>query len=226
MTNALQVDVEKALLDLNRTLIHSPVSGIVSKLLTSPGRRVMSSMDSPDASNIAVLFEKGKLQAGIDVPLADASKVFVGQDVEIICSFLPEQPIQGKVSRISGEADFQRNTLEIKVRLLKPDERLRPEMLCRAKFFAPQESPQDELSNDGLGVLIPMNLIANISKKNHTLFIVSKDGKTAELVEIQLGKKVISDHISVLSGLKGGEQIILNPPSTLQSGDRIKVVTQ
>lgn len=224
MTNALQVDVEKALLDLNRTLIHSPVSGVVSKLLTSPGRRVMSSMDSPDASNIAVLFEKGKLQAGIDVPLADASKVFVGQDVEIICSFLPEQPIQGKVSRISGEADFQRNTLEIKVRLLKPDERLRPEMLCRAKFFAPQESPQDELSNDGLGVLIPMNLIADISKKNHTLFIVSKDGKTAELVEIQLGKKVISDHISVLSGLKGGEQIILNPPSTLQSGDRIKVV--
>jgi len=49
-------------------------------------------------------------------------------------------------------------------------------------------------------------------------------GKLQNWSKFNWAKKVISDHISVLSGLKGGEQIILNPPSTLQSGDRIKVV--
>lgn len=184
----------------------------------------MSNMDSPNASSVAVLFEKGKLQAGIDVPLADASNVFIGQEVEIICSFLPEKSISGKVTRISGEADFQRNTIEVKVQLLNPDDRLRPEMLCRAKFQAPKKSVKRQISDEFLGVLIPLNLISNTEKKKHQLFIVSQDGETAEIAEVQLGDKIVGDHISVVSGLKGGEQIITNPPDSLQSGDRIKLL--
>lgn len=221
---ALEVGVETSLLDLNRTEIRSPSSGIVVKLLTSPGKRVMSNMDSPNASSVAVLFEKGKLQAGIDVPLADASNVFIGQEVEIICSFLPEKSISGKVTRISGEADFQRNTIEVKVQLLNPDDRLRPEMLCRAKFQAPKKSVNKQNSDEFLGVLIPLNLISNTEKKKHQLFIVSQDGETAEIAEVQLGDKIVGDHISVVSGLKGGEQIITNPPASLQSGDRVKLL--
>ena len=79
-------------------------------------------------------------------------------------------------------------------------------------------------SDEFLGVLIPLNLISNTEKKKHQLFIVSQDGETAEIAEVQLGDKIVGDHISVVSGLKGGEQIITNPPDSLQSGDRIKLL--
>ena len=223
ISSAYDVEVKKAELDLNRTVIVSPTNGIVLKLQTSPGRRLMSNMDSPDASSVAVLYEKGNLQARIDVPLADAASVFVGQEVEIISSMLPEKVFHGLVSRISGEADFQRNTLEVKVRLLNPDDRLRPEMLCRAKFLAPQLASDQNVSATGVGVLIPQILIPETAQKHHQLFIVSQDGKTAEVVSVEVGDKVIGDHISIISGLLGGEQIIANPPQSLRAGDRIKI---
>jgi HlyD family secretion protein len=223
ISSAFDIGVKKAELDLNRTMIVSPADGIVLKLLTSPGRRLMSNMDSPDASSVAVLYEKGNLQARIDVPLADAANVFVGQKVEIISSMLPEKVFHGLVTRISGEADFQRNTLEIKVRLLKPDDRLRPEMLCRAKFLAPQLTGDQNVSATALGVLIPQILVPETGKKHHQLFIVSQDGKTAEVVSIEVGDQVVGEHISIISGLHGGEQIIANPPKSLRAGDRIKI---
>jgi len=223
ISSAFDVEVKKAELDLNRTVIVSPADGIVLKLQTSPGRRLMSNMDSPDASSVAVLYEKGNLQARIDVPLADAASVFVGQQVEIISSMLPEKVFHGLVSRISGEADFQRNTLEVKVRLLNPDDRLRPEMLCRAKFLAPQLATDQNVSATGVGVLIPQILIPKTGEKYHQLFIVSQDGKTAEVVSVEVGDKVVGDHILIISGLLGGEQIIANPPQSLRAGDRIKI---
>jgi len=223
ISSAFDIEVKKAELDLNRTVIVSPADGIVLKLLTSPGRRLMGNMDSPDASSVAVLYEKGNLQARIDVPLADAANVFVGQEVEIISSMLPAKVFHGLVSRISGEADFQRNTLDIKVRLLNPDDRLRPEMLCRAKFLAPQLTSDQNVSATALGVLIPQILIPEIGQRHHQLFIISEDGKTAEAVSIEVGEKVVGDHISIISGLHGGEQIIANPPQSLRAGDRIKI---
>ena len=223
ISSAFDIGVKKAELDLNRTVIVSPADGIVLKLLTSPGRRLMGNMDSPDASSVAVLYEKGNLQARIDVPLADAANIFVGQEVEIISSMLPAKVFHGLVSRISGEADFQRNTLDIKVRLLNPDDRLRPEMLCRAKFLAPQLTSDQNVSATALGVLIPQILIPEIGQRHHQLFIISEDGKTAEAVSIEVGEKVVGDHISIISGLHGGEQIIANPPQSLRAGDRIKI---
>ena len=50
-----------------------------------------------------------KLQARIDVPLTEASKLSIGQKVEISCSFLPNLKFNGQVTRIVGEADLQRS---------------------------------------------------------------------------------------------------------------------
>ena len=88
---------------------------------------------------------ENKLQARIDVPLSEASKLFIGQEVEIACSMLPDTHFKGKLSRILGEADFQRNTLQVKVQILDPDLRLRPEMLCRAKFFSQKKNRRGDI---------------------------------------------------------------------------------
>ena len=100
----------------------------------NPGSRIMLDMDDKDAAAAAILYE-GQVQARIDVPLSEAAKINLGQMVEITSSILPEKVFRGRISRILGEADLQRNTLQVKVSLIDTHPRLRPEMLCRAKFF-------------------------------------------------------------------------------------------
>ena len=85
--------VEKAELDLNRTEIISSAKGRVLKLFASPGKRLMQQMDMPEASTAITLYNEERLQARIDVPIADVSKLLEGQKVEITCSMLPRRTL-------------------------------------------------------------------------------------------------------------------------------------
>ncbi len=217
-------ELEKASLDLNRTLITSSFEGSVLRLLTSPGKRLMQKMDSPESSTALILYDPGKLQARIDVPLAEASKIFIGQEVELSSSLLPNMVLKGKLTRIEGEADLQRNTLQVKVRLFEPDERLRPEMLCRAKFLSPMNDEVSKNHSGGLAVFVPKSLKSNDKATNEWLWLVSPDGKYAKSREVTFGNEVVNGYVSVLSGLQAGEKVILNPPSFLKDGDRINIL--
>ena len=223
ITESKKVLWEKALLDLNRTLIHSPTDGIVLRLLASPGKRLMRQMDAPDSSTALIIFEADKLQARIDVPLADASELSLNQRVEVFCSILPELKLEGILSQISGEADLQRNTLQVKVRILNPDDRLRPEMLCRAKFLSNAVNSKSKKIANSLGVFVPLALKPENNQSIEELWIIGADGRSAELRKVRFGKEIINEYISVISGLNAGDLIILNPPSSLKSGDRVKI---
>jgi HlyD family secretion protein len=223
ITESRKILWEKAELDFNRTLIHSPINGVVLRLLASPGKRLMRQMDAPDSSTALIIFEADKLQARIDVPLADASKLSLNQKVEIVCSILPELKFEGILTRISGEADLQRNTLQVKVRILNPDDRLRPEMLCRAKFLLNTENSKSKNSANSLGVFVPFTLKPENNQSIKELWIIGADGRSAELRKVRFGKEINNEYISVISGLNAGDLIILNPPSSLKSGDRIKI---
>ena len=223
VTKSRKILREKAELDFNRTLIHSPINGVVLRLLANPGKRLMRQMDAPDSSTALIIFETDKIQARIDVPLADASKLSLNQGVEILCSILPELKLEGILTRISGEADLQRNTLQVKVRILNPDNRLRPEMLCRAKFLLSTNNSKSKNPTIGLGVFVPLTLKPESNKLIEKLWIVGADGRSAELREVRFGKEITNEYVSVNSGLNAGDLIILNPPASLKSGDRIKI---
>ena len=128
------------------------------------------------------------------------------------------------ISRILGEADLQRNTLQVKCSLIDPHPRLRPEMQCRAKFF--------EMSTEKNEVNSPFKIFIN----KNLLF-----DKITEKIQIKnfgdfeprqhLRKKThiywrchTWEHISVKRGLFAGDSVILNPPDFLENGDRVKII--
>ncbi len=126
---------DEARLRLERCVIRAPISGAVQRRMKGPGDVVMLEGDSPDAPQIVTLYEPERLQVRVDVPLADAAKVVVGQRCEIVVEVLPERSFAGEVTRVTREADLQKNTLQMKVRVIDPDPILRPEMLARVKFL-------------------------------------------------------------------------------------------
>ena len=223
-TEIFSVQKQKAELDLKRTKITSPINGIILRLLAKPGSRIMLDMDDKDAAAAAILYEGGKLQARIDVPLSEAAKINLGQMVEITSSILPEKVFRGRISRILGEADLQRNTLQVKVSLIDTHPRLRPEMLCRAKFFG--MSSHNKEGSSQFKIFINKDLIkigSEDSNSEKELWVISNNGKTCEKRRVSIGGTIRGKYISVTQGLMAGETIILNPPETLDNGDRVEI---
>ena len=223
-TEIFSVQKQKAELDLKRTKITSPINGIILRLLAKPGSRIMLDMDDKDAAAAAILYEGGKLQARIDVPLSEAAKINLGQMVEITSSILPEKVFRGKISRILGEADLQRNTLQVKVSLTDTHPRLRPEMLCRAKFFG--MSSDNKEGSSQFKIFINKNLFkigSEDSNSEKELWVISNNGKTCEKRRVSIGSTIRGQYISVAQGLLAGEAIILNPTEDLENGDRVEI---
>ena len=221
-SKVLEIKKQVAELDLNRTDVKSPVDGIVLRSMVKPGARLMLHMDDMDAGTAAILYEEGKLQARIDVPLNEVSKINLGQSVEITSSIFPSKVFQGKVTRILGEADLQRNTLQVKVSLLNPDPKLRPEMLCRAKFFDIGTSYTKEKHQ--MKIFVPQFVRSSNLGDDDVLWVLSVDGNHAEKRKVSFGTEVREAYIEISSGLRAGDKIILNPPPQIKEGDRVKII--
>lgn len=126
---------DEAALRLSRMTLRAPGAANVLRRLKRPGDKVMLGMDDPHSSHVLHLYDPAKLQVRVDVPLADAAQVRVGQACEVVVDVLPDQIFRGAVSRVTHEADLQKNTLEIQVRVIAPSVWLKPEMLARVKFL-------------------------------------------------------------------------------------------
>ena len=230
MIAAAKVKVAESELALARTEIVSPVDGVVLELKAAPGQKKLLQMDDRDSATIAVLFETGKLQARVDVPLADARGLVPGQPAIITSDFLPNVEFKGVVSRIVGTADLQRNTLQAKVRVIDPDERLRPEMLCRVKFLEHRNAPPTTGGSNGTGptsigtraVMAPVVGLVDRNQNRATAWVVDADGSRAVRRDVELGSLEIDGYVAVRSGLLAGELLILPPHGGLEEGRRVE----
>lgn len=224
MLASLSTQRDTAQLALNRTQITSPMDGIVLRLHAAPGRKKMLDMDDPNSAVVAELYDPSKLQARIDVPLNEAAALAVGQHVEMSSDLLADKVFTAKVTRISGQADLQRNTLQAKVSIENPDPRLRPDMLVRAKFYsAGKQNTGDSQSlpladsSSRLSIYVSNEALVTDTQ----VWVVSKDS-TAEIRRVTLGEDIRDGHRIVLDGLRSGESVILPPFSDLVPGLRIK----
>ncbi|MEC9373687.1 MAG: efflux RND transporter periplasmic adaptor subunit [Planctomycetota bacterium] len=126
---------DEAALRLERMEIPAPISGFVQRRLKAPGDKVMLGADDAESAHVLHLYDPERIQVRVDVPLADAAHVFVGQRCEVVVEILPNEVFEGEVTRITHEADLQKNTLQVKVRVIDPSPLLKPEMLTRVKFL-------------------------------------------------------------------------------------------
>jgi RND family efflux transporter MFP subunit len=146
---------DEAQLRLDRMVIRAPISGFVQMRLKVPGDKVMAAMDDRHSAHLLHLYDPQKIQVRVDVPLVDAAHVFVGQACEVVVEVLPDTAFTGEVTRITHEADLQKNTLQVKVRVADPTELLKPEMLTRVKFMPRGGASRAAPAAGGSTVLVP-----------------------------------------------------------------------
>lgn len=210
-----EIDLEKAELAYSRTRIHAPVDGRILALKAAPGAKKMVGMDEEDSSTIAILYDPAHLQVRVDVPLADAAGLSVGQAAKIRCNLLPDQVFDGTVTRIEGAADLQRNTLQAKVRIANPNEKLRPEMLSRVEFLETLQENKSDAEVSGVAVYVPASALTE-----GTVWVCDADTRRAERRQVA-SSATAENLVRIDSGLRPGEWVV-SDPTGLREGERLK----
>ena len=222
---AAQIELARKKLALERTIIRAPIDGIVLHLHAEPGKKRMLASDDPKSAVIAELYDPNKLQARIDVPLSEAASLQIGQPVTLTTDLLPDTRFMGEVTRIVGEADLQRNTLQTKVRFDQPDPRLRPAMLVRAAFHPGGNRTDGPVGGSGatqnLALFVRVDSLFDRSQQSARVWFV--EGDRIRVRTLTLGLDQREGHIQVIEGLRPGDQVVLPPFDDLEENQRIKL---
>lgn len=160
-------------LRLQRMVIRAPITGLVQRRLKVPGDKIMLAMDDVNSAHLLHLYDPEHLQVRVDVPLADAAGVFVGQRCEVIVEVLSDVTFAGEVTRITHEADLQKNTLQVKVRVFEPDPVLKPEMLTRVRFLAEGGGPKPGAA--GASLRVPAECLSRVAGTDEVRVWVVRD---------------------------------------------------
>ena len=90
--------------------------------------------------------------------------------------------------------------------------------------FRPDDAPEPTAEADSpvRSIIIPVEALVQIGGKTGT-FLVERD--TVRFTEVTTGDRK-SGRVAIDAGLRAHQRIVINPPSSLQDGDRIRIEKQ
>jgi len=129
-----QASVASAQLDLEKSVIRSPVDGVVLERAVQPGQTVAASLQTPVLFKIAGDLRKMEIVLAIDE--ADIGQVREGQTARFTVDAFPERNFTGRVKQVRLAATNTANviTYPVVVEVDNPDQVLLPGMTANAEI--------------------------------------------------------------------------------------------
>jgi HlyD family secretion protein len=129
-----QANLDSARLDLEKTVIRSPVDGVVLSRAVEPGQTVAASLQTPVLFKIAGDLRQMEIVLAIDE--ADIGQVRNGQSVKFSVDAFPDRNFRGKVKQIRLAAANTANviTYPVVVQVDNSDQTLLPGMTANAEI--------------------------------------------------------------------------------------------
>ena len=221
---AAKAACDQAKATLDKTDVRAPFDGIVVLKDAEVGEVVSPNVQGGSNARGAVctMVDFDSLEVQANVPETALSSVVIGAGADVFLEAFPDDRYAGTVDRIWPTADRQKGTVEVRVRFERRDDRLRPEMGVRVVFRAADaEEPPAQQPATARSIIIPAEALVQIDGKTGA-FLVERD--TVRFTEVTTGFRK-SGRVAIDAGLKANQRIVINPPSSLQDGDRIRIET-
>jgi HlyD family secretion protein len=199
---------------LDSTEIRAPVSGTILERAVEVGEFVTQSFvgDKGAKGYVVALADLQDLQVELDINQDDFAKLTPRQKGIVTTDAYPDRKYDGFIEEISPAADRQKATVQIKVKVQKPDEFLRPEMNARVAFVADPKTAAASASDPT--VVIPSSAI-----RDGKVFIV----QDKRVIERAIKVRSTSSHGAEISdGVLAGDEVIVTLPAGLKAGDRVR----
>ena len=200
--------------NLSNTVIRSPVNGTILERAVEIGEFVTTSFvgDRGAKGYVVSLADLNDLEVELDISQNDFAKLHMKQNGIITTDAFPDRKYDGFIREVSPEANRQKATVQVKVKVAHPDDYLRPEMNASVAFLSDEKNAAATPSQ-------PIVVVPAAAIHDSKVFVVL-DGKAVTRA-IKAGP-ANSQGVRVEQGLIGGEDVIVNPPATLKDGDRVR----
>jgi HlyD family secretion protein len=235
--------------DLKKTIITSPIDGIISKLSAKAGEVVVTGTMNNPGTVIMTISDLSKMQVRARVDEVDVSNVKPGQKGRIFLQSDQHKPIQAQVVRVASKSTKQVGrdvvSFETVLEVQASDARIRPGMTCNVEI---------EVDRQGGAITVPVEAVVHRMRKDLPDEIVRKYDarqstldlseqarlaqyikvlyvKDQDVARVRLIDTGIADSRSVelRSGAKLGETVIIGPYRSLdqlKDGQKVQLTQE
>jgi HlyD family secretion protein len=206
---------------LDATEIRVPGDGTILERNVEQGEMVTTSFvgDRGAKSFVVTIADLNDLQVELDINQNDFNRITSNQGCTVVTDAYPDRVYNCRVDEISPEADRQKATIQVKVKILQPDTFVKPDMNARVKFLEAAAAAKNEGGEERLYVIPKRAAVQLESGKG--VYVVS-DGKVQAKPVIV--KKEVGTDLFISAGLAGNEAIIVGEQlAKLKIGDRVAV---
>jgi len=205
-----QATLQQALAQQAYEVIRAPFSGVVTARYVDVGALVPSGTGNTQSVQPVVdLADVDRLRVQVYVGQSDAARLALGDVVSLTSDSDPSHPIQATVSRMSMGLDVRTRTM-----LCEADVDNRPPRLFPGQFVKATLRLR--------GARTPLVPGEALTWRGDKLFVALVQDGQVHLQQVLTGDDS-GRVVQILTGLQGGETVILNPSPELSNGDRVQV---
>ena len=200
-----EIGVKEAQMNLAKTKIRAPFSGIIFDINVSPGEHVIGSRELFTLVNI------NRIQVHAKVLESEIGKIKVGRRADLRFSAYPGETFKGKIEAISPVVDPEDKTCKVIIDVANPGGEIKPGMHAEVEIVA-------EVHKDRL--LVPQEAVLVRTGGRKLLFVA--EGGLAKWRYIEIGLEN-EGYAEVLDGVKEGELVLVEGHSTLAHDAKIRI---
>ena len=207
--NVAEEDIQQTQTRLSKTVISSPIDGVVSLRNNNVGDLV----GEPGGKPMFRIINTRILELTVTVPSSEMGTVRAGQPLTFSTDAIPGKPFTGKVMFINPVVTESDRSVKVVAEVENANEELKGGLFVKGRIITGKR-------NNILSVPRAALLSWDVAAKKGDLFVVQAD--TANRRTVQTGG-VMGDFVEITSGLAAGDPVVTRGAFNLKEGDRVNV---
>ena len=207
--NVAEEDIQQTQTRLSKTVISSPIDGVVSLRNNNVGDLV----GEPGAKPIFRIINTRILELTVTVPSSEMGGVRVGQFLSFSTDAIPGKTFTGKVMFINPVVTEADRSVKVVAEVENANEELKGGLFVKGRIITGKRI-------NILSVPRAAFLSWDVAAKKGDLFIVN--GDVVNRRTVQTGS-VMGDFVEITSGLVPGDPVVTRGAFNLKEGDRVNV---
>jgi RND family efflux transporter MFP subunit len=191
--------------------IYAPFDGVVTARNTDIGDLINSGSIGGVKTDLFHIAQPGVLRVYVNVPEEYSQGVKVGMTADLALAEFPGRKFQGKLVRTADAINITTRTLLIEIDVDNPAGTLLTGSYAEVHLNVPTQAST---------FVLPANTL--IFRSEGLQLGVVKDG-TVALKTVTPGHD-FGNQIEIVAGLNSNDQVIINPPDSIVSGQKVQIV--
>jgi len=210
------VEADKAAVEQYSALVsfekvYAPFDGVITARNTDIGDLINSGSSTSVKTDLFHIAQPGKLRVYVNVPEEYSRGIKVGMTADLSLAEFPDHKFQGKLVRTADDINLTTRTLLVEIDVNNPTGTLLTGSYAEVHLAVPTQAST---------FLIPVNTL--LFRTEGLRVGIVKDGKVV-LTAVTPGHD-FGDQIEIVSGVKVNDQVIINPPDSIVSGQEVQIV--